>query len=470
MKRSIAGLFASMLVLTSAASAAEEPKVCEGRAAILALAETVLAERSQLPRFPARRFGAEAAYLKMRYTPMSLEDAAVLAHALREASVREAADLAGAIDATRGGMDALPAESAGQPGFASGPSTLRAIVLKGETEKLVAAMAALPENSSLRSGQPLITAIVDRPDTEKAAVAEIAARHGLIYMQAGLVATQSTPDAWTAFARDLDPAKAADLARSWSWAPALFDRPALPRPAADAAQEAARKQIHAVMIAAMHTPERDFLATFINQTGDLAAGSKAAAALMAAIAAGNIRPEGELDRPWLLVYRSLRAGFEPGRLDATLDGVTLSARRHPQMLGTTTVRDMIDWLIATDALTAYVKGETADPPEMPVDLGAKFRDVWPLWLDMAKAVRSAPLADFASDRARGPIVAELLHAAGDGARLSDFIGSIKDPEVKVALANDFAGRLDRGCQSVLYHKGDALLLAGLPIFKFGGWK
>ena len=140
MKRSIAGLFASMLVLTSAASAAEEPKVCDERAAILALAETVLAERSQLPRFPARRFGAEAAYLKMRYTPMSLDDAAVLANDLREAGVREAVDLAGAIDATRGGMDALPAESAGQNGFASGPTTLRAIVLRGETEKLIDAM------------------------------------------------------------------------------------------------------------------------------------------------------------------------------------------------------------------------------------------------------------------------------------------------------------------------------------------
>jgi len=470
MKWSIAGLFAFMLVLTSAASAAEEPKVCDERAAILALAETVLAERSQLPRFPARRFGAEAAYLKMRYTPMSLDDAAVLARGLREAGVREAVDLAGAIDATRGGMDALPAESAGLPGLASGPSTLRAIVLRGETEKLIAAIAALPENSSLRSGQPLITAIVDQQDAEKAAAAEIAARHGLIYMQAGLIATQSTPDAWTAFARDLDPAKAADLARSWSWAPALFERPALPRPAADAAQEAAREQIHAVMIAAMHTPESDFLATFINQTGDLATGSKAAAAVMATIAAGDIRPEGELDRAWLLVYRSLRTSFEPGRLDATLDSVSSFVRRHPRTLGATTVRDMIDWLIATDALTAYVKGETGDLPEMPADLGAKSRDVWPIWIDMAKAVRGAPLSGFADDRVRGPIVAELLHAAGDSARLTDFIGSVKDTEMKVALANDFAGRLDRGCASYMYHKGEALLQGGLPIFKLDGLK
>ena len=42
--------------------------------------------------------------------------------------------------------------------------------------------------------------------------------------------------------------------------------------------------------------------------------------------------------------------------------------------------------------------------------------------------------------------------------------------MKVALANDFAGRLDRGCASYMYHKGEALLLGGLPIFKLDGLK
>ena len=93
--------------LFSTTAHAEDAAACPAKATILSLSDAVLADRDKLPRLKARGYGAEAAYLKIRYGALPMEMAADLAHGLRDAGVREALDLAGAIDATRGGFDAL---------------------------------------------------------------------------------------------------------------------------------------------------------------------------------------------------------------------------------------------------------------------------------------------------------------------------------------------------------------------------
>ncbi|MGQ3212921.1 hypothetical protein [Shinella sp.] len=448
---------------------AEEPPACPARAAILTLADTVLADRQKLSRLKARGVGAEAAYLKIRYGGLAMDAAATLAHGLSDAGVREAADLAGAIDAVRGGFDAVSKDAGDPAQLGAQISTLRTILQHGDGEKLLAMIAALPPERQIRISQPIVPAIVDWPDEQKAALAAAAGRHGLFFLQAGLVAMQRDRTAWSTFVAGFaQPAKLRDLTQVWSWAPALVGNMALPRvPVLDAASEAMRRNIHIVSIAAAREPERDFLMTHLNQSGDVAATVKAAQALIADIDTGRIKPDDTLDAAWLTAYRALRAASEnTDALNEGLASIPFYGVRSQRPAGDVSVRDMIDRLIAIEAFTPFLKAEADTPPDMPAELSTKFRTEWPLWLELAVALKTAPLTAFAKDAGKAPVVAELLFAAGDPARLADFVLATEPVEIRLALATDLATRLDRTCASVLHHQAEAMLLSGQPIFKF----
>jgi len=451
----------------SAAAQAEEPAACKGQSAILVLSDAVLTGREKLPRLKARGFGAEAAYLQIRYGRLSMEDAAGLAHGLRDAGVREAIDLAGAIDAARGGYDALKVSDPVQLNGLI--STLRAILQAGDGEKLFAAIAGLPPARQTSLLGSIVPAIVDWPDAEKAKLAASAGRHRLFFVQAGLAASQRDANAWPVFVAGLpDPSIIPDLTRMWSWAPALVGRPALPRiPLPDVEMQARQKSLHTVTVAAAQEAERDFLMTYLNQTGSIAPAEKAAQAVLAEIAAGHIKPDGLLDTAWLTAYRVLRENeADPTVVDSTLESIDV----HMRAVGDVSIRDVIDRVIAIDTLTPYLTGKSAGLPEMPKDISAKFQGKWPLWTELAASLKSSPLAPFGKDETKAPIVAELLFAAGDPARLADFVLTVEPPELKLALATDFAMRLDRTCASVMSHPAEALTLAGQPIFKFDARK
>lgn len=456
-------LAASLALLVSPARA-ETPKACA--TAILTLADAVLAGREKLPKLKARGIGAEAGYLKIRYGGLSPDEAATLAHGLRDAGVREALDLAGAVDAWRGGFAAVtvtPAELGGQI------STLRAILQHGDAEALLAALAALPPEKRISTLQRIVPAVVDWPDEKKIALSAIARKHDLAYLEAGLAATLRDPDGWADFAASFrDPTKLMDFVQAWSWAPALVGHPVLPRyPLKAADMEAARRAIHTITITAAREPERDFLMTYLNQTGDIPATEKAAQVLLAAVDTGEIRQDGLLDPAWLTAYRALRAASaDPAAMDGTLATIPFYGRHYLTANGERTVRDVIDRLVAIEALTPYLTGKQPALPAMPADLSAAFQPAWPAWSEMAGALKTAPLTPLAKDGEKASIVAELLFAAGDTARLADFVLAVEPPEAQLAMATDFAMRLDRGCGSAMYHPGEAMMLSGQPIYRF----
>ncbi|WP_432347353.1 hypothetical protein WMC41_06395 [Shinella yambaruensis] len=451
----------------SPAAHAEEAADCPAKPVILAFSDTVLADREKLPRLKARGFGAEAAYLKIRYGSLSMDEATALAHGLRDAGVREAIDLAGALDATRDGFDALgDADPVQLNGLIS---TVRAILLHGDGDRLLAAIASLPPERQVSLSGRIVPAIADRPDEEKAKLAASAGRHKLFFLQAGLVASQRDPNAWPVFVAGFpDTTRLADLTQLWSWAPALVGSPALPRlPVPDAAAQATQKSLHTVWIAAAKEPERDFLMTYVNQTGDIASTAKVAEVVLAEITAGRVRPEGLLDPAWLVAYRALRAaGPDPAVVDSTLESIPINTRRVVPRTGNVSVRDLIDRVVAIDTLAPYLAGKSDVPPDMPTDISRKFQAEWPLWVELSKSLKSVPLTPLAKDPIKAPIVAELLFAGGDHARLADFVLAVEPVETRLALATDLAIRLDRGCRSYLRHPAEALLLAGQPLFKF----
>ena len=457
-------VLAASLALMVSPARAETPKACAG--AILTLADAVLAGREKLPKLKARGIGAEAGYLKIRYGALSPDAAATLAHGLRDAGVREALDLAGAVDAWRGGFAAVtatPQDLGGQI------STLRAILQHGDGEALLAALAALPPEQRISALQRIVPAVVDWPDEKKIALSAIARKHDLAFLEAGLAATLRDPDGWADFAAGFrDPAKLTDFVQVWSWAPALVGNPVLPRYPLQAANvEAARRAMHTVTIGAAREPERDFLMTYLNQTGDIASTETAAKALLAALDAGTIRQDGLLDPAWLTAYRALRAAApDTAAMDGTLATIPFYGRHYLTADGERTVRDVIDRLVAIEALTPYLTGKETALPAMPAELSAAFQPAWPAWSAMAGALKTAPLTPLAKDSEKASIVAELLFAAGDPARLADFVLAVEPPEAQLAMATDFAMRLDRGCGSTLHHPGEAVTLSGQPIYRF----
>lgn len=455
------------LTLFTPAAYAEDAATCPAKPVILAFSDTVLADREKLPRLKARGFGAEAAYLKIRYGGLSLDEATELAHGLRDAGVREAIDLAGAIDGARDGFDAL--DNADPVQLNGLVSTVRAILLHGDGDELLAAIASLPPERQIPVSGRIVPAIADRSDEEKAKLAASAGRYKLHFLQAGLVASQRDPNAWPVFVAGFpETARLADLTRMWSWAPALVGNPALPRiPVPDAAAQATQKNLHAIWIMAAKEPERDFLMTYLNQTGDVASAKKAAEAVLAEIAAGRIRPEGLLDPAWLVAYRTLRTAVaDPAVVDTTLEIIPVNTRRVVPPTSSVSIRDLIDRIVAIDALAPYLTGKSDVLPDAPADISPKFRAEWPMWVELSKSLKSVPLTPLAKDPVKAPIVAELLFAAGDHARLADFVLAVEPVETRLAIAMDFSMRLDRSCQSYLHHPAEALLLAGQPIFKF----
>lgn len=455
------------LSVLSPAAHAEEAATCPAKPVILAFSDTVLADREKLPRLKARSFGAEAAYLKIRYGGLSMDEATRLAHGLRDAGVREAIDLAGAIDGARDGFDVL--DNADPVQLNGLISTVRAILVHGDGDKLLAAIASLPPERQIPVSGQIVPAVADRPDEEKARLAAAAGHHKLFFLQAGLVASQRDPNAWPAFVAGFpETTRLADLTRMWSWTPALVGNPALPRiPVPDATAQATQKSLHAIWIMAAKEPERDFLMTYLNQTGDVASAEKAATAVLAEITAGRIRPEGLLDPAWLLAYRTLRAAVpDPAVVDTTLESMPINTRRVVPPTSNVSIRDLIDRIVAIDALAPYLTGKSDVLPEAPTDISLKFRAEWPLWAELSKSLTSVPLTPLAKDPVKAPIIAELLFAAGDHARLADFVLAVEPVETKLAIATDFAMRLDRSCQSYMHHPAEALLLAGQPLFKF----
>lgn len=455
----------AVFATTAAAQAAE---TCRHQPAILALSNLVIKERTGLPRLLARRFGAEPAFLKMRYGNLPPAEAGALAEELKQANVHNATDLAGALAATAGGFEAIQTDTANLFLSTTGISTIRAIILKGDADKLFAHLATLPREKHGSANNAIIYSVIDRPDEEKRKFADLARQNGLLTLTAGLSATARDPEAWKAFAATVPDAGVLEgLTRFWSWAPALVGNPVLNTPNDKPEQTASRAKLHGLMINAAKMPERDFLMTEVNQSYDLSFLPEINAATAKAFSEGQLKSTTTFDRAWLFVFRQLQAA-RPYKvfLDENLGRLPITTWRYPQPSGTQlTVRGVLDRLIATEVLTLVASGKGYVPYAEPVELSKAFSSEWPVWVEVAKGLQGPPGA-YAADPIRAQAAAELLMALEDGGRLSDFIASIKDAQLKLTLATDFAMRLDRYCSAVMYHQAEAISLSGQPIFKF----
>ncbi|WP_075290353.1 hypothetical protein [Pararhizobium arenae] len=443
--------------------------------AIETLADIVIDGRADVPRLAARRYGTQAAFLKIRYGELPAGETEALLTTLQDAGAIESDQLAATWTIHQHGYAAakrkFDAKTLGLAMSSTGISVMRAMLLSDDgAELVVTEMAALPKERQPLAAKSAMMAAIDLPDDKKARIVEVAERHELWFLAATFAAIQSDVTAWKSFAeRQEKRGGLDDLSTAISWAPAFVGNPALPRGAYDKPEYAEqRKMVHDVMITAALGPERDFLMTFLNQTGMIEPTAAVSKQLREDILSGKLNRKGTFDDVWLSAYRALlKATAQPDMVATTFESIPFSLGRYLRTSEGFSVRDVVDRLMAVETLTPYVQAKADDPPPVPVELSAKMAGEWANWSSAAQMIRGdAPSPEPTADPAMLGISAELLFGKGDEKKLTEFIASAPAGEPRVALANDFAARLDRKCASYLWHPSEAVLLAGQQIYKF----
>lgn len=462
-------LTALVTLLLLASPAAAQDGVCVHQPAIVSIANSIIEKREELSGFPQRNFGTDAAYLKICYQPLADAEAEALIVRLIEGRARTIDELAfswsygkdnGSVTQRLLGDDAVK-----EAVSTNSASAMRAMLDAGDADALVQVIAELPEEPPHSAYGALLVAALDLPDSDKSNLAKLALQKGEPLLAAQLVAAQSKPKAWLAFLDVLaDPLLIDQATQLWRWVPALVGNPELPTtdrigPSFD---PAARKKIHDVFIVAALEPQVTFLPTILNQTGRTDDVATAAQLVRDAIESGTVARDGLFGPAWLIAYRALRQSWgDLEDLEANLRGFQMNF--GPGVDDTPLA--LLDRLVAVDALTPYLKGETDALPAAPSNLSEGF-SAWPDWLAAAERIKANPADPALAEETTLPIAAELLLASGDSAALADLVAAAPTTSPLLHLATDVAIRLDRLCERYLAHPAEALLLAGQSIYKF----
>ncbi|MBX9455620.1 MAG: hypothetical protein KL863_06100 [Rhizobium sp.] len=339
---------------------------------------------------------------------------------------------------------------------------LRAGVMSGEVGFLFDRFAAQPDQARNRLETALIHATVDIDDASALEIASEALARKLIVAAGGLVAVHSDADGWREFIGRLpDPTKAAGLANYLYWFPALRRRPALPRPPAGSAKsELARALVHQTLIAAAHIPERDYLMTYVNQTGDYA-GASAAATMINDLTRDGTRIE--METAWLVIFEALKAA---GPLKETVEGQLASIGFSGTRFGGNNIREALDTMLAVEDFKGVASG-TGTMPAMVEGTTKEFVVQLPAWREAAEAIGAGTdLGPFRSSGQKLSIVANLLFATGKFADLTKFLISTVPNSDSIRLAEIYAEALDRRCAGHLAFPAEAVTMPGMPLFRF----
>ncbi|ACI55606.1 hypothetical protein Rleg2_2331 [Rhizobium leguminosarum bv. trifolii WSM2304] len=478
MLRTLTGLFGLLLLSFLISPALAADNLCPQRETILAFSDIVLADRTGLPPLIARHYGAEAAFLKIRYSELSDGEIRGLLQTLLASNVSGADDLAYAWRIQRDGYEATIA-ALGQEPFdrlvtTLGPSAIRALLLGEQgpdilTERL-SIIAARARNNPFgpfgNAPSSIAAAIIDQPDALKEKVVLAAEAQGLSSVAALVAASENNPQAWNAFRTRNKNIQISRLVIIYaSEMRAMVGNPGIEL--RDRYTTGEESRVHSVKMASAFEPEQDFLTRLMENTGRFRALERAARTLLQQIQSGAIKRNGSMDTAWLFAYRSATYFLGREQVESFLDISPYSGRRYVRSSGAFMLRDVIDRLLVIEALQPYLTAKEAASPPWPLGVSVKIKADWSRWTEMATRVRDGTVStDLAVNAATFDMVTELLLAKGDLPALRLYVDQAPTREARVSVANDFAVRLDRACAAYLYHPTEAATLQGQPIFKF----
>lgn len=461
-----AGLLGLAMLLLPLQAAAQS---CPHHGLIVETAQSILRDRADLNRFRQRQYGAEAAYLLIRYDALSAAQTVALLDDLVAARVRDAAALRMAWRIAHHGPAQLATGGAPDATLWLNPHALHALIHHDDGQTFLDWIAAAQRNpeadpdrlAPYAQGFGILAAAADLEDVARQRFARHAEDAGARRIAALLLGDLADLAALRAFLdrqaerRWVENAFPSDL---WLLGVGLRAQdvpPILPGAPKNSETEA----LFQVAKAAHLDGLSGWLAIYLNQTGRVANARQAARAFLDAYAAGRIDPARDPEAGWLIIYRSLAETGGAAALRDVLAGFDMPApsQRHFAKTGNVT----FDWILAKRALRPFLSGQTDQPPPKPPLLGTTFD--WTVWVEIAQTLRADP--DAALPVHHRAIAAELLAETGAWhAALASTDGLAAEEALRIK--RDFVKRLDRLCLGATFGPGQATLMGGMTLFRF----
>jgi len=448
------------------------------RQTVVALADRIIAERHMAEGLSGGRFGATAAYLKLRYQNMSFADGLALLKSV-EAGGRRAPRF---LDTVR--LAFAIAHQGVEKGLrANGDSTLTAfakyqsilprqmVLADGGASyfRLLAELRSDPERAKAFdrdyfNGVVLPLLLLDQDDAFKLDFAARAEAAGELVMAALALGSRSDLSAHRAL-----------LQRHGQSAITLGGRPLdidsflmtmrhqkkhQVRPDDDAERRTVRREMFAGSRAAYHIGGYAWPMNLLNQTGENAPIAAASQDFLAALERGQIQPERDMDGAWTYLHDRLTQEMGTDSLASAMSAISVprSVRHYAG-----SAKDVLNWMQATAALTEIVR--TGTKPTRPAVLTPDFP--WSLWVRVAEDLRENGVASLNSAGSLGvKIGIELLYRAGEVETAIDLAARVEPNTDRLWIYRDLMQRLDQRCDGFTYYAGGGLVLAGKVPFWF----
>lgn len=481
--RIAAGIAAGIIAGTMAARADDtpppDPAACPAAAGIVALADLLLVERQDAPKFWRDVHGTDAAFLRIAYGGLRDDDPSAFlddlaARAKPPLRIDELRLAAMSVADRAAALDAMKAAAPDRPLLAGlGQSVLRALVVDDGGDRLFEELAAwrAADSAGLDASPVLASLALSVADLDDAALAALAARaedgghHRLAVLllsyQRSLAGLAALADRLPAGSFGAGPGTIASdrdglfrMALSIADLRADFDLAS--QPAAVRAVGAARSmpEILAPVVAlATVTPEAELLLEPLSQTGEATIATDLAAGLAREIEAGTILPPDLAD----LVVTRIVAGLDD-RLGRSMRMQILAGTRVPASVAPDNepAADFAERALVRAALVPWFAGRSETLPERPeaVSDGAAFET----GLAVARHLKAG--GSFAP--ADAVIAGELIGAAGQPVEAAEAFATAPDRVAALRAADLLMRRLDRGCSHRLGHP----LPFNPPLYRF----
>ncbi len=295
---------------------------CTHRDNILKFGDYILRNRSKAHVFSKRRFGAVAAYLKIRYEDLDYDSGMHVLRPLLDANVYNAHEVAVPFTIANRDIDeALALIDADQleAFYKLGTFGTRALILRdgGRTFLRLVKQAMSAEKIDLNFGANYSFGlhaaypVVDQSDGFKSKFAELAEAEGELVLGAAVLGTRSELSAYHSFMKKHAGSERLHqilndraltgygLTMLHNTGP-VFSDPDLPE-----SDKILQRQLYSIMRAAYFGGEQDFLNIYINQSGNISGAQEVADEYLGRVEGGFLNPVRNPDDAWIFIYKKL---------------------------------------------------------------------------------------------------------------------------------------------------------------------
>jgi hypothetical protein len=465
----LAFVFLSVLPIAALA----KPDSCPSREPMLTLADRLLGELDGTDHYVAGKHGRDAAYLKLQYGKMSDPEIHSMMGRLAQQEVQGNFGFVYAYYISRYGLEGAQARLPSDiitffEHHGYDPTLIRELAVTGQFNLILHNLTAPTWKPDADYLQVVALPFIDFPVAERKRLALAADKAGADMLAAGLYVSLPTHEGWPGvLKRGYFRTQAYDdwLGAMVAYSAVNADAPPLPFPKNRRNGAHLRKLWQKTYTASWLVPQSSLLYAFADRYWfEPIYAKRAGDRLWQAYQKGELRPDGPVDKGWLLTFRSLaEVTGDPAMIVRKMQRVFIASWHWSQA----SAGIILDTMLAAEAIGPWLKNETTDFPALPALASDRLKAAWPEWRALAEAIKAGrDLGPMDKAFSRRGMAAELLYAKSDYKGLLALIAAEKNPGFRQWLTSDFMARFDRLCESKLYFPGEGLFLRDSTIHQF----